>query len=131
MSDRSISERGKAVVEAYYQAGVENRLTDFAVYFRPDLTVTAPTNYPGAAFTPAPPSSATKFSRRYPTLPDVLDFGRFSYDVFFVDGDRVVALIPLVGGWASTAALAAGRDASAAQSSLGLASAWRSKSDSP
>ena len=28
-----------------------------------------------------------------PNLPDVLDFGRFSYDVFFAADERVVALV--------------------------------------
>jgi hypothetical protein len=28
-----------------------------------------------------------------PKLPDVLDFGRFSYDVFLAEDDRVVALV--------------------------------------
>lgn len=28
-----------------------------------------------------------------PNLPDVLDFGRFSYDVFLAENDRVVALV--------------------------------------
>jgi hypothetical protein len=28
-----------------------------------------------------------------PNLPDVLDFGRFSYDVLFADGENVVALV--------------------------------------
>jgi len=37
MGDQSNSEQSKAVVDAYYQAGVEGHLTDFARYLHPDL----------------------------------------------------------------------------------------------
>jgi hypothetical protein len=46
MGDRSSSEESKAVVDAYYQAGVQGRLPDFARYLHPDFTTTAP-NYRG------------------------------------------------------------------------------------
>jgi hypothetical protein len=36
MSDRSNSEQSKTVVDAYYQAGVEGRLREFARYLHPD-----------------------------------------------------------------------------------------------
>jgi hypothetical protein len=57
MSGQSNSEQNKAVVDAYYQAGVRGRLTDFSRYLHTDFTTTAP-NYlpwggvlhPGAAF---------------------------------------------------------------------------------
>lgn len=90
MSGPSQSDRSKAVVDAYYQAGAEHRLTDFAPYLHPDFTVTAPNYLPwggvhrGAAFFR---------DSVLPNLPDVLDFGRFSYEVFFADEDKVVALI--------------------------------------
>ena len=42
MSNRSNSEQSKTVVDAYYQAGVEGRLREFARYLHPDFTTTAP-----------------------------------------------------------------------------------------
>lgn len=90
MSVLSQSDRSKAVVDAYYQAGVENRLTDFAPYLHPDFTVTAPNYLPwGGVHTGA----AFFRDEVLPNLPGVLDFGRFSYEVFFADADKVVALI--------------------------------------
>jgi len=80
----------KAVVDAYYQAGVQGHLTDFGPYLHPDFTTTAPNYLPwggvhrGAAFFR---------DEVLPNLPDVLDFGRFSYDSFFAENDRVVALV--------------------------------------
>jgi len=78
------------VVDAYYQAGVRGRLTDFAPYLHLDFSTTAP-NYlhwggvhPGAAFFR---------DEVLPNLPDVLDFRRFTYDVFFADDEHVVALV--------------------------------------
>ena len=90
MSTLTQSERSKAVVDAYYQAGVERRLTDFAAYLHPDFTVTAPNYLPWGGI-----HAGAGFFRDevLPTLPDVLDFSRFSYDVFFADGERVIALV--------------------------------------
>jgi ketosteroid isomerase-like protein len=90
MSNRSRGEQSKTVVDAYYQAGVEGRLREFARYLHPDFTTTAPNYLPwgglhlGAAFFR---------DEVLPKLPDVLDFGRFSYDVFLAENDRVVALV--------------------------------------
>lgn len=90
MSDASISHRSKAVVDAYYQAGVENRLTSFAPYLHPDFKVTAPNYLPwggvhyGAAFFR---------DEVLPNLPNVLDFSRFSYEVFFAEENKVIALV--------------------------------------
>jgi ketosteroid isomerase-like protein len=90
MSEPSQSDRSKAVVDAYYHAGAEHRLTDFGPYLHPDFTVTAPNYLPwggvhrGAAFFR---------DEVLPSLPDVLDFGRFNYEAFFADEDKVVALI--------------------------------------
>ncbi|MDB5924613.1 MAG: hypothetical protein JWN13_3549 [Betaproteobacteria bacterium] len=84
------SEQSKAVVNAYYQAGVRLRLTDFAPQLHPDFTTTAPNYLPwggvhrGAAFFR---------DEVLPKLPDVLDFGRFSYDSLVAEGERVVALV--------------------------------------
>ncbi|TCM14237.1 ketosteroid isomerase-like protein [Novosphingobium sp. PhB165] len=80
----------KAVVDAYYQAGKEGRLTDFAPYLHSDFTTTAPDYLPwggvhlGAAFFR---------DEVLPKLPEVLDFARFSYEVLVAEGDKVVALI--------------------------------------
>ena len=90
MERNSESARNKAIVDSYYQAGVEGRLADFAVHLHPDFTTTAPNYLPwggthlGAAF----------FREEVlPNLPDVLDFDRFSYEAFFAEGEHVVALI--------------------------------------
>jgi ketosteroid isomerase-like protein len=90
MSNRSSSEQSKAVVDAYYQAGVKGRLVDFAPYLHPDFTTTAPSYLPRDGVHPG----ASFFRDEVlPNLPDVLDFGRFSYDVFFAENERVVALV--------------------------------------
>ena len=95
------SERSKAVVDAYYQAGVRGRLSEFAPYLHSEFTTTAPNFLPwggmhkGAAF----------FRDHVLTkLPEVLDFGRFAYDVLFADGERVVALVHF-GLWGSDATI--------------------------
>jgi ketosteroid isomerase-like protein len=90
MTDQTASEQSRAVVDAYYQAGVQGRLTDFAAFLHPDFTTTAPNYLPwggvheGAAFFR---------DEVLPNLPDVLDFSRFSYDVLFAENDHVVALV--------------------------------------
>lgn len=90
MSNRSSSEQSKAVVDAYYQAGVKGRLADFAPYLHPDFTTTAPNHLPWGGVHPG----ASFFRDEVlPNLPGVLDFGRFSYDVFFAEHERVVALV--------------------------------------
>jgi ketosteroid isomerase-like protein len=84
------TERNKAVVDAYYQAGKEGRLTDFALWLDSDFSVTAPDYLPwggtheGAAFFR---------DEVLPNLPATLDFSRFPYDVFVGEGEQVVALI--------------------------------------
>jgi ketosteroid isomerase-like protein len=90
MTNSNISERSRAVVDIYYQAGVRGRLTDFAPYLHEDFTTTAPNYLPwgglheGAAFFR---------DQVLPNLPDVLDFGRFSYDVLIAEDEHVVALV--------------------------------------
>lgn len=78
------------MVDAYYQAGVEGRLTEFAQYLDPDFTTTAPNYLPWGGFHPG-----AGFFRDevLPNLPKVLDFARFGYDVFLAEGDRVVARV--------------------------------------
>jgi ketosteroid isomerase-like protein len=66
MSNRSNSEQSKTVVDAYYQAGVEGRLREFARYLHPDFTTTAPNYLPWVASIRARRSSAT---RSFPTCP--------------------------------------------------------------
>src|SRR5882724_9453752 len=89
MIDQTASGQSKAVVDAYYQAGVRGRLTDFAPYLHPDFSTTAPNYLPWGGV-----HAGAAFFRDevLPNLPDVLDFGRFSYDVFFAADERVVAL---------------------------------------
>ena len=90
MSQQTKSEQSKAVVDAYYQAGVQRRLTDFAQYLHPDFSVTAPNYLPWGG---VHPGAAFFGDEVLPNLPDVLDFGRFSYETFFAEDDRVVALV--------------------------------------
>jgi ketosteroid isomerase-like protein len=86
----SESSRNKAIVDGYYQAGVEGRLPDFAVHLHPDFTTTAPNYLPWGG---THPGAAFFRDEVLPHLPDVLDFSRFSYEVFFAEGEHVVALI--------------------------------------
>jgi ketosteroid isomerase-like protein len=90
MDAQSEIERNNAVADAFYQAGVEGRLTSFAQYLDPDFLVTAPNYLPwggthkGAAF----------FSGDIlPSLPQVFDFSRFSYMSVTAEDDRVAAII--------------------------------------
>jgi ketosteroid isomerase-like protein len=81
-----------AVVDAYYQAGKDGRLTDFGRYLHDDFVVTAPNYFPWGGT-----HAGAKFFRDevLPTLPDVLDFTRCTYDRFFGAGERAVALITI------------------------------------
>jgi ketosteroid isomerase-like protein len=90
MTAQSELERNKAIAHAFYQAGIEGRLTSFANYLDVDFVVTAPNYLPwggthrGAAF----------FSGEIlPNLPSAFDFSRFSYDSVTAEGDRVAAII--------------------------------------
>jgi ketosteroid isomerase-like protein len=92
MAAQSEIERNKAVADAFYQAGVEGRLTTFAQYLDPDFVVTAPSYLPcgglhkGAAF----------FAGDIlPSLPQVFDFSRFSYISVTAEDDRVAAIIDM------------------------------------
>jgi hypothetical protein len=79
-------ERNKGVVDAYYKAGIQGRLTSFAQYLHPEFVTTAPNYLPwggthkGAAFFR---------DEVLPNLPDVFDFARFSYDSVITDCGRV------------------------------------------
>jgi ketosteroid isomerase-like protein len=90
MVAETISEQSKSVVDSYYQAGVQRRLTDFAPYLHPDFSTTAPNYLPWGGV-----HAGAAFFRDQVLLrlPDVLDFGRFSYDVFFAEHERVIALV--------------------------------------
>ena len=90
MPDQPNSEQSKAVVDAYYQAGVEGRLMDFAQYLHPDFTTTAPNYLPWGG---VHPGAAFFRDEVLPNLPDVLDFGRFRYDSLIAENGRVVALV--------------------------------------
>jgi ketosteroid isomerase-like protein len=86
---QSETERSKAVVDEYFQAGVQGRLTSFASYLHPDFTVTAPNYLPwggrhvGAAFFR---------DHVLPSVTDVFDFARFSYDNVVAEDGHVVAV---------------------------------------
>jgi ketosteroid isomerase-like protein len=90
MIDQAASEQSQAVVDAYYQAGVRGRLADFAPYLHPDFSTTAPNHLPWGG---VHPGAGFFRDQVLPHLPDLLDFGRFSYDVLFAAGERVVALV--------------------------------------
>lgn len=83
-------ERNKVVAHAFYQAGVEGRLTSFAQYLDPDFTVTAPNYLPWGG----PHKGGAFFSGEIlPNLPQVFDFSRFSYMSITAEDDRVAAII--------------------------------------
>jgi len=84
MSSQSENERNKAVVDAFYQLGIQGRLTDFAQYLDPNFTWTAPNYLPwGGTHTGA----ALFRDQILSSLPDVFDFARFSYiSVIAADG---------------------------------------------
>jgi ketosteroid isomerase-like protein len=89
-TENEMSVQGKAVVDAYYQAGVRGDLPSFAKFLHPDFKVTAPNYLPwggthnGAAFFR---------DQVLQHLPETLDFSRFSYDSLTAEGNHVVALI--------------------------------------
>ena len=90
MTRQSEIERDKAVVHAFYQAGIDGQLTSFARYLDPDFTWTAPNYLPwGGTHTGATLFRDQVLSR----LPDVLDFTRFSYDNVVAEDGHVVAVI--------------------------------------
>ncbi|HEX4182473.1 MAG TPA: hypothetical protein VHY34_04380 [Caulobacteraceae bacterium] len=90
MDAKSQTEGSREIVNAYYQAGKESRLTDFAPLVADDFTTTAPNYLPWGGT-----HLGGSFFRDQvlPNLPDVLDFSRFSYDVLLAEGEKVVALI--------------------------------------
>jgi ketosteroid isomerase-like protein len=90
MAAQAEIERNKTVAHAFYQAGVEGRLTSFAEYLDPDFLVTAPSYLPWGG----PHRGAAFFSGDIlPSLPQVFDFSRFSYLSVTAEGDRVAAII--------------------------------------
>jgi ketosteroid isomerase-like protein len=90
MTCQATGDRSKTVVDAYYQAGVRERLTEFAPYLHPDFLTTAPNYLPWGGV-----HAGSAFFREHvlSNLPEVLDFGRFSYDVLVAEGEHVVALV--------------------------------------
>jgi len=90
MTSQSEIERDKAVVDAFYQAGIEGHLTSFAQYLDPDFKVTAPNYLPWGGT-----HSGAAFFRDeiLPHLPDLFDFACFSYDSVIAEGGRVSAVI--------------------------------------
>ena len=90
MAVQSENARNKAVVDEFYKAGIQGHLKSFAQYLHPDFTVTAPNYLPwggrhvGAAFFR---------DQILPSLPDVFDFARFSYDNVVAEDGGVAAVI--------------------------------------
>lgn len=82
----------KAVVDAYYQAGVRGDLPSFGPYLHPDFFVTAPNYLPWGG---VHPGAAFFRDQVLAHLHEVLDFSRFKYDVFFADSEQAVALIDI------------------------------------
>ena len=90
MAPQSEIGRNKAVADAFYQAGVEGRLSTFSQYLDPDFLVTAPSYLPWGG----PHKGAAFFSDDIlPNLPQVFDFSRFSYISVTAEDDRVAAII--------------------------------------
>jgi ketosteroid isomerase-like protein len=90
MATQSEIERNKAVAHAFYQAGIEGRLTTFAQYLEPDFAVTAPNYLPWGG---AHKGAAFFYGDILPNLPEVFDFSRFSYESVTAEDDRVAAII--------------------------------------
>jgi ketosteroid isomerase-like protein len=90
MSFQSENQRNKPVVDAFYQLGIQGRLTDFAQYLNSNFTWTAPNYLPwGSTHT-----GATLFRDQVlSSLPDVFDFTRFSYISVIAEDGRVDAVI--------------------------------------
>ena len=90
MALQSENERNKAVVNEFYKAGIQGHLMSFAQYVHPDFTVTAPNYLPwggrhaGAAFFR---------DQALPSVSELFDFARFSYDNVVAEDSRVVAVI--------------------------------------
>ena len=96
MSLQSENERNKAVVDAFYQLGIQGRLTDLAQYLDPNFTWTAPNYLPwGGTHTGA----ALFRDQVLSSLPDVFDFARFSYVSVIAEDGRVDAVIKIVDCW--------------------------------
>ena len=95
-SVQSENERNKAVVDQYFKAGVHGHLTSFAAHLHPDFTVTAPNYLPwggrhvGAAFFR---------DHVLPSVTDVFDFARFSYDNVVAEDGHVVAVFNIGVYW--------------------------------
>ena len=89
MAVQSENERNKAVVDEYFKAGVQGRLTSFAAHLHPDFTVTAPNYLPWGGL-----HVGAAFFRDHllPIVTDVFDFARFSYDNVVAEDGHVVAL---------------------------------------
>ena len=89
MTVQSENERNKALVNEYYKAGVQAHLTSFAAFLHPAVTVTAPNYLPwggrhvGAAFFR---------DHLLPSVTDVFDFARFSYDNVVAEDGHVAAV---------------------------------------
>jgi hypothetical protein len=82
--------RDKAVVDAYYQAGVQRDLHSFGKYLHPDFTVTAPNYLPWGG---THHGASYYLDEVLAHLPESLDFGRFGYDSFTGENGHIVALI--------------------------------------
>lgn len=82
----------REVVDAYYQAGARGELPAFAPYLDEAFTVSAPNYLPWGGTH----RGASYFRDNVlQHLPETLDFGRFRYDAFVVEGERAVALIDI------------------------------------
>jgi predicted SnoaL-like aldol condensation-catalyzing enzyme len=102
MAVQSENERNKAVVDEYFKAGVQGHLTSFAAYLHPDFTVTAPNYLPwggrhvGAAFFR---------DHLLPSVTDVFDFARFSYDNVVAEDGHVAFLASDAARWITGASI--------------------------
>ena len=84
------TEETRAIVDAYYQAGDEGHLPSFGTYLDERFSVTAPNYLPWGGT-----HVGADFFREQVLehLTETLDFSRFSYESFTVEGTHAVALI--------------------------------------
>jgi ketosteroid isomerase-like protein len=85
----TVAEANKAVVDAYYQAGVRGELRSFGVHMAEDFTVNAPNYFPWGGLH----HGKDAFLDILDDLPEALDFSRFHYRSLTAEGDHVVAAL--------------------------------------
>jgi hypothetical protein len=86
MSNRSSGEQSNTVMDAYYQAGVQGHLREFARYLHSDFTTTAPNYLPWGGFHRGAAFFAT---RSFPACPTS----------WTSDGSATTSSLPRTSAW--------------------------------